>query len=97
MAIEKEVKVPKIKIHDFGKKEDWELYNKIDGLDITSRYGGMKYIMRTQSSYGGGGYGGDSAESADPGWEVAGKYDFESANWDTGGGNPGFNGISFND
>lgn len=87
MAIEKIVKVPKIKIHDFGKKEDWDLMGKMN-IDVTNNYKGMKYVMHTRTSP----YESDS--HAESGWEVAGKYDFENTNWEVDG-KPGIDGFSF--
>lgn len=78
MAMEKIIKVPKIKIHDFGKKEDWDLYGKMD-MDMTNPYSkgrGKKFVMRTQSM---------TEHEADSGWEVAGKYNFEGGNWEMDG------------
>lgn len=83
MAMEKVIKVPKIKIHDFGKKEDWELVGKIDNMDMTNPYAKgrkQKFVMRTQSM---------SEPESESAWEVAGKYNFEEGNWDFDG-KPGF-------
>ena len=89
MALEKVVKVPKIKIHDFGKKEDWDLMGKMDNIDVTSNYKGMKYVMHTRTApYS------SASSHAESGWEVAGKYDMENTNWEVDG-KPGIDGISF--
>ena len=79
MAMEKVVKVPKIKIHDFGKKEDWEIAGKMSGMDVTNPYSKgrkQKLVMRTQSM---------SEPEADSAWEVAGKYDFQNEKWEMDG------------
>lgn len=83
MAMEKIIKVPKIKIHDFGKKEDWDLYGKIDDMDMTNPYTKgkkKKFVMRAQSM---------SEQESESSWEVAGKYNFDDKNWDFNG-KPGF-------
>lgn len=78
MAMEKIIKVPKIKIHDFGKKEDWNLMGKME-MDMTNPYskgGKKKFVMRAQTM---------SDQESDSGWEVAGKYNFEGGNWEMDG------------
>ena len=83
MAMEKIVKVPKIKIHDFGKKEDWDLHGKIDDMDMTNPYAKgkkQKFIMKAKTM---------SEPEAESSWEVAGKYNIEDGNWDFDG-KPGF-------
>jgi len=82
LALEKVVKVPKIKIHNFGKKEDWEMTGKMDNYDVTNKYKGTRHVMYTKTT------------PHESGWQVAGKYDLENTKWDFNG-QPGLGGVSF--
>lgn len=83
MAVEKIIKVPKIKVHDFGKKGDWNVAGKSDHMDLTKgETDGNSYMMMA-----------DKIDHPTPAtassekWEVAGKYDTSSSNWDFNGQN----------
>lgn len=85
MAVEKIIKVPKIKVHDFGNKGDWNVAGKSDHMDLTKGDTGTNsYMMMADkidhpSS--------SPASGASEKWEVAGKYDTSSSNWDFDGQN----------
>lgn len=80
MAVQKIVKVPKIKIHDFGKKQDWDIDGKIDNLDLSKQELGKQYTFQTQKM----------EQSDESQWEVAGKYDFDKEDWQFGDKKLGF-------
>ena len=78
MAMEKTIRIPKIKIHDFGKKEDWDMYGKMKGIDMSNPYSKgkkKKFVIRGMSTM--------SEKEAESGWEIAGKYDFKDNKWST--------------
>ena len=95
LAIEKTINVPKIKVHDFGKEEDWHISGKMPNMDLTDGYKhGTKFIMSTATMEGG--YNNDNyPKESDSGWEVAGKYDMEKSDWNFNDGKVGFE-FSFN-
>ncbi|KAI1305298.1 hypothetical protein HDE_01385 [Halotydeus destructor] len=73
MAIQKIVKVPKIKIHDFGKKEDWDIDGRVQDLDLGYQSpSSSKYKMKVRDT---------DLTTVDSGWQLAGKYDVEHSNW----------------
>lgn len=84
MAVEKIIKVPKIKVHDFGKKGDWNVAGKSDHMDLTKgETDGNSYMMMADKID----QPTPSASSSSEKWEVAGKYDTSSSNWDFDGQN----------
>lgn len=84
MAVEKIIKVPKIKVHDFGKKGDWNVAGKSDHMDLTKgETGGNSYMMMADKIDAPS----EQQTSSSEKWEVAGKYDTSSSNWDFDGQN----------
>lgn len=95
LAIEKTINVPKIKVHDFGKEDEWNIAGKMNNMDLTDNYkAGMKFVMSTATMADTGGSMNYPKES-DSGWEVAGKYDMEKSDWNFNDGKVGFE-FSFN-
>lgn len=95
LAIEKTINVPKIKVHDFGKDEEWDIAGKMNNMDLTDGYKhGTKFIMSTATMEHGG-YASNMPKESDSGWEVAGKYDMEKSDWNFNDGKVGFE-FSFN-
>lgn len=95
LAIEKTINVPKIKVHDFGKDEEWNIAGKMSNIDLTDGYkSGTKFMISATTMNNMK----DAAPYKSDGeseWKVAGKYDMDKSDWNFNDGNVGFD-FSFN-
>lgn len=96
LAIEKTINVPKIKVHDFGKDEEWDIAGKMTNVDLTDSYkSGTKFMMSTATMNSMKDSSPYSSSDTDSEWKVAGKYDMEKSDWNFNDGKVGFD-FSFN-